>query len=166
MARRKRNVIKADPVRVEDLMIERWSDLGNPIFQHEIKVTHVPTGRESYQRGNNETQILIEALSEIRKMARARMRGKVFLFFNDFLERLEKHFWCAFFHRRDRCYPGVDRPYPWNSWHCTRCYGCGAAIDWLMEKPLRGPLGLYWYLRPVEPPTRPSRSPAPPAPSP
>ena len=59
----------------------------------------------------------------------------------DLAEKLKKHFWCRYFHRRNLCWPktwgrGLAGP-----WHCGRCHPCGEVFDLLAGKPLRGVLG-------------------------
>jgi hypothetical protein len=44
-------------------------------------------------------------------------------------ERLKKFFFCAFFHRRDRCYPDVGGRGLAGRWHCDRCRPCSEGLD-------------------------------------
>jgi hypothetical protein len=46
----------------------------------------------------------------------------------------KQHFYCRFFHDRDRCYPevwgrGLDGP-----WHCARCVPCYADLKEMVEE--------------------------------
>ena len=40
-----------------------------------------------------------------------------------------KFLWCAWRHRRDRCYPEVWGRGLAGHWHCTRCHPCGESFD-------------------------------------
>lgn len=46
-----------------------------------------------------------------------------------FVERLKKWFWCAFLHRRSRCYPEVWGRGLAGPWHCDKCRPCSEGLD-------------------------------------
>jgi hypothetical protein len=136
-------------MEVTDITIKRWKNPRSELYPFEIRLVHLPSAREVFVRGTDEIGILVEALKQLKRVVAAKRPGKFLLLLNDFMQKLEHHFWCAFFHHRDRCYPGVDKPYPWNTWHCARCHSCGEAIDWVSEKPIRGAFG-WMYIRPIK----------------
>jgi len=55
-----------------------------------------------------------------------------------FLEDLKQWFWCAFFHRRERCYPEVWGRGLAGPWHCAKCRPCGEVLDIVDGKKLEG----------------------------
>ena len=48
-------------------------------------------------------------------------------------EKIKKHLYCRFFHKKYRCYPDVNGKKLKGSWHCRKCHPCGKVFEELLK---------------------------------
>lgn len=123
-----------------DASEERFSARG----RYEMSISVPSKSWHVNTHGNDAAKVEREARETMQIWLKLKPASHLYAHLDSFLQRVKESFWCAFFHRRARCYPLT-----YHAWHCGRCFPCGVPMDILTGTPIKDAFG-RWYIYPME----------------